>query len=347
MLHRKRLTALGAGLLAIAILYSAAWFGVSLLMLRAAEHWIETQRQHGAVITYGEPTFSGFPMRPVIAFPDVSAALPKAEGGWAWNTARIRLSVSWSLNDLTFDMSGAHAFTGPWPQGIATLNITAPTATARLHINDTGDLDATHVNSEGVSIAWTGQEPLLKMDRLSLDVAMTDSPQLVSKIIFETDNVMLPDVVPTPMSRTIRRIRLTTEIQGPLNKGPLPRVLESWRTAGGDLEIRDIYLDWEPLTASGTGTAALDDALQPMGAFTFKFTGFFAAVDALKTQGLVTPSNASLAKIVLGFLAKAPAGGGAPELSLALTIQDRKLMAGPAPLMEMPEISWPANVVMP
>ena len=353
MLSRKRFTVAAGLLVAFVVLYSAAWLGIGFLTLRATDRWAEDQRQHGSKISYAEPFFTGYPLRPVVGFPNLSVTLPTSAGGWTWQTPVLRASVlPWAANDLVFDATGVHTITGPqeitgpWPTGIATLQLAAEKATLHIRLDD-GAAHAGRFDAENMTAAFSGQAPAWKADRMSVDLAMTSTPQPVSKFVLETDNLTLSQGMPQPLSQTIRRIRLTADLEGALNANTLPRSLEAWRSAGGDLEIRDVYIDWEPLTVAGNGTVALDEKLQPMGAFTLKFTGFFAGVDALTKQGVIKPADASLAKIVLGMLAKAPGGGGAPELSLPLTIQDQKLLAGPVTLMAMPEVTWPANITLP
>jgi len=84
---------------------------------------------------------------------------------------------------------------------------------------------------------------------------------------------------------------------------------------------------------------ALDAAMQPIGAFTARIEGFFETVDALRENGIIRPRDAVTAKMVLGVLAKRNEAG---RLSLAvpLTLQDRRLYAGPVPLIEVPPVSW-------
>lgn len=353
MLSRKRF-ALAAGLLAaLVVLYSTAWLGTSFLTLRATERWADDQRRQGNKVTYGEPFFSGYPFRPVVTFPYITVTLPTSTGSWTWQTPALRASVlPWAAKDLVLNVSGAHtltgpqAITGPWPTGIGTLEVAAEKATVHLRLEDDG-ARAGRFDAENMTATLADRETLWRADRISLDLAISSAPQSVSKVVLEADNIVPPYAVAPPLSQTIRRLRLTLELEGALQGSGLPHALETWRSSGGDLEIRNVYVDWEPMTAAGNGTLALDDQLQPMGAFALKFTGFFSGVDALTQQGIVDPGNASAAKIVLGLLAKAPVTGGPPELSLPLTIQDRKLSAGPVTLTEIPRVTWPQNFVLP
>jgi len=346
MSHRKRLVLVAGAAVVLAVLYSAAWLGISLLTLRAAEQWADLQRQQGAAISYAEPRFGNFPKAPVVTFPSVSLTLPAHQGGWRWQAENVSASVlPWAIDDLLLDLAGTHVVSAPQTE-IAPLHLAAQTATLRVHL-DAGAANAGRFDAENMTAASANHAPLWKADRVSLDFTKILAPEPSSKLVLETDNLTLSEIMPPPFSRTIRRIRLTTELQGPLQGGPLARTLENWRVAGGDLEIRDVYVDWEPLTVAGNGTLALDEALQPIGAFALRFTGFFAGVDALTTQGAITPANASLAKIMLGLMAKAPPGGGAPELSLPITLQGGRLLAGPVTLMEVPQVEWSKNVVLP
>jgi hypothetical protein len=117
--------------------------------------------------------------------------------------------------------------------------------------------------------------------------------------------------------------------------------LSAWRDAGGALDVKEFDLDWPPIAVSGNGTLALDNGLQPMGAFTLKFRGFFEALDGLAAEGMVTRDQAGTARLVLGLLAKRPPEGGPPELTAPFTAQDRQLAVGPLKLMEIPAVTWP------
>jgi hypothetical protein len=157
--------------------------------------------------------------------------------------------------------------------------------------------------------------------------------------------ITLPKPVPG-LGPIVKRLDIAVDVTGRLAAGPLRQSLEAWRDGGGAIELRSLALEWPPATMAGSGTLALDGALQPMGAATFKFQGFFDIVDALTLAGHVPEREASVAKVMLGMLAQ-PSAGGAPELSLPLTVQDRKLHAGPVMLMEMPEVVWDESARVP
>jgi hypothetical protein len=161
-------------------------------------------------------------------------------------------------------------------------------------------------------------------------------------------NATLPDIPPPPLSRTLESMNLTLDITGPVTTGArLPAVLEAWRAGGGAVEVRVLDINWPPVTATGSGTVALDKSLQPEGAFTATFHGFMEVVDMLVTAGRMDNKQASMARGALMLLSNTPREGGAPYLDLSLTVQDRKVYAGPLTLMEMPPIAWRQNIPIP
>ena len=116
--------------------------------------------------------------------------------------------------------------------------------------------------------------------------------------------------------------------------------IRAWSNDGGAIDVQSLDLVHGVLGLNGEGTLALDNDLQPIGAFTARIAGFQAAIDQLVAAGMVRPDDGKLAKVVLGVMAKVPKGGGPLQISLPLTLQDRKLSVGPLPLVRLPMINW-------
>ncbi|MBT6959663.1 MAG: DUF2125 domain-containing protein, partial [Rhodospirillaceae bacterium] len=94
------------------------------------------------------------------------------------------------------------------------------------------------------------------------------------------------------------------------------------------------------LTIDAGGTVALDEALQPIAAFSTRITGFKDALRALETNGAIKKGQAASAQVILSLLAKTPPGGDAPELQVPLSIQDQRLTVGPFDVMRVPAVRW-------
>jgi hypothetical protein len=247
--------------------------------------------------------------------------------------------------NLRVDLAGEHTMTAPAiPQP---LRATAASAEVRVNIRRDGRLAAAELATGQVAVRLGDlAAPILEWAGAGISFSSPDDAAVTSRLIIDAKTIALPATIP-PLARTVDRLHLSLDLQGPVGRGPLPLILEAWRSAGGAIEVRDFALEWPPLTMSGNGTAALDDSLQPLAAFTLKIAGFTATVDALEARRYVQAEVAAASRLILGLLAKVPAGGGAPELSLAFTVQDRKLQAGPVTLMDVPEVIWSTGFVIP
>lgn len=152
----------------------------------------------------------------------------------------------------------------------------------------------------------------------------------------------LPDGRSWAFGPRIASISFDAALLGPLPGTPdLTARATAWRDGGGTLELQRLALGWGPLGLSGSATMALDEHMQPMGAATARLVGFDASLDALAKAGVLAPRAAQAAKGVLTILARAPEGGGTPQVELPVTLQNRTLAAGRFPLVRLPEWVWP------
>ncbi len=347
---RKALMWAGVAALTATLLYSCIWYAAAVLLRQQAKAWFETQQSQSLTITYAQPTLSGFPGRIGVNFAGFSIAAARIgdTAGWSWRSDTLRLFLRpFAFRTVHADLGGTHILAGVHD---APLLLTLPHGEAGFTF--TGErLANVTVDISGLSAAWQNETaPYVGVEKITAHVAMVAAPdgaRATSRATFSASDVTLPDILPEGLSRTLQSVAMTLDLHGPITRGPLPQALDAWRSAGGDIDVRDFTAVWPPVTASGSGTVALDDDLQPIGAFTAKFQGFLDVVDMLVAQGRMAAGEATVARGVLSLLAKTPGGGGAPELSLAVTAQDRTVFAGPITLMELPEIVWPANLVVP
>jgi hypothetical protein len=78
-----------------------------------------------------------------------------------------------------------------------------------------------------------------------------------------------------------------------------------------------------------------------MGAGTLRLTGAEAVLDALGGAGLLPARSATLARRVLGLIARPPAEGGPPQVEVPLTLEDRALSVARIPVARLPPLAWP------
>lgn len=329
-------------LIAIGLLYGAAWLGAAYWLRGELQVILSNLTQRGYAFAHGEMRLAGFPGSVGISIPGLSIAAPAAEGGWRWEADRTRVSLHLrNLRAPVIDLAGTHRIRGLVSGNDEGVSLTIARGAARLAFAQDEALESIALDLTDTTIAGAkSTEAFLGIRQGSVQLSLATGHMTLSA----------RDLTPTPMAPvlnpSIAALDITLDFTGPLPSGPLRQSLEAWRAGGGAIELRAFALDWPPLRASGTGTFALDPALQPMGAATMKFEGFFALIEALVQKRYVSEQNAQVAKAVLGMMAK-PSAGGEPELALPLTVQDGRLSAGPIALMDMPVFTWDADARVP
>jgi hypothetical protein len=144
---------------------------------------------------------------------------------------------------------------------------------------------------------------------------------------------------PPSLSSMVDEVALGVTVKGAVPAGPLAQAVAAWRDAGGTIELDNLHLQWGGLGATANGTIALDQELQPIGAFSGGIEGFGEILKALVEADRMSAEQAALAQIALTTLAKA-GPDGKPQIATSFTIQNGKMYLGPAQLGEAPRIVW-------
>ena len=345
-------TAIGLGL--AAALYTGAWFVSANMLAGEVTHWIEARRAEGFTIRTGAVEKAGFPAHVAVRVTDLDLAAPAQRGRWTWQTPAVEVSASpLRLDHLTINLSGTHRIAGPWLES-PSLQFTAAKANLGLTFKD-GVTDEAQLNVENGDGSWGDTDAHLHVDkagiRVSLNPAAAPPPQpasgtagplpsVSSRLALKIENLTVPGALPAPLTNTLTEIAFNAEVIGPVTDGPLPKLLAAWSNAGGAINVKDFTLDWAPLGISGEGSLALDQDLQPMGAFTTRLRGFTDGLDIMVREHRMGKQEAAVAKAMLGLMSK-PGPGGQAEISIPLTVQDRMASAGPLKLFELPRVNWP------
>lgn len=329
------------------MLYTAVWAGAAYLARQQVDRWIANARADGAQISHGDVLLDGYPGHVIIRLPQWSMTEPVTNGGWSWRTDQISASARpWSPLQFTVDLTGTHKVAGLWsPPGVAA-DITFGRADISPVLTLDGALrsirarieDARVIDPQAPEAAWVS----LTSGHVIVEPRPPSEPENLPMwhIELEATGLGFPKADVAPFDPGVRRVYLVSDLVGPIAPGPMRQSLEAWRQSGGTLELRELLLEWPPLSVAGSGTISLDNKLQPIGAAAMKFRGFFETVDGLADHGAVEPASATMARVVLGLLARTPPEGGPLELSIAVTAQDGKLYAGPLSLMDLPPVDW-------
>jgi hypothetical protein len=325
------LLAIGA-LAVLAAAYAGGWLILADRWRTGIAAWAASQTASGWTISTGTVAVSGFPGKI-----HLTVAEPRARdaAGDEWAGPPLAILV-WPFHPLDpgIEAPGTHRVT---LAGRSPVEISAAPLVGHLTVERgkpvalslaAGSLAGLGMNLAGLTI---------ELSRPNAQPDATEPPPLTA--IVGIDRLTLPEELRQPLDRTIAAAHLAVRLKGALPKGPRIAALTAWRDGGGTLEIDSFDLSWPPLAAAGNATIALDRTLQPELAGTVALKGAIEAIDRAGASGMIDRDSATIAKLALR-LATQRTEDGAKEARLAVTVQNRVLSVGPAPLLQMPEIEW-------
>lgn len=315
-------------------LWTLMWFVAETWVKSSIDTWLEGMRAEGAVAGYEGMETSGFPSRITltIAKPAYSGPLMGQSVDWVGETLTVgtRPWMPWKLH---VEAPGRHKVT----LGGGTINFSGQAETLSVDVTP-GDV---WPQSLGLTIA--GLE-LSNGERVGVDdlkVHFSYEPDGTGlRFWAKGTNLMLPRDAEMILGNQVQNFDMALRISDPLMPGDVFEALPNWRAGGGIVEVERFKVRSGPLGVATAGTVALDDALQPMGAFTAKIEGLFQVLEILRVRGFVSGGDAVIATMALSALSKRPRNGGASSINLSVTVQDGTLSLGPIALMKMPHIVW-------
>ncbi|MHA1597994.1 MAG: DUF2125 domain-containing protein [Alphaproteobacteria bacterium] len=327
------LAGLAAGL--AVVVYTGVWLYLTTVARDAALAWAEARRAEGYVVRFDAMRETGYPLSIRLEITRPGLGAPHSSTPWGWEAERLEISLTpWNWAAVSLKTSGQQmlSFTMPGPRR-ATYTGTAGVVSAALGAAGL-DIYISELSLNGDTPDLGG----LAIARGQIHAARPDADGAALDI--RLSEMRLPRLLSSPLGDGVRELVLKARLQGDFPPGPLPDSLEAWRDDGGTIKVSRLAVRHGPMALKADGTLALDGALQPIGAFTARIEGFFDTIDALQQTGMVTPRDAITAKMILGVMSRRPENGGPATLNLALTLQDRKLFAGPVGLMKFAEVDW-------
>ncbi|MGB0571411.1 MAG: DUF2125 domain-containing protein [Alphaproteobacteria bacterium] len=356
MIQRKYLIPVGVITLLVSI-WTLGWFWFALEIQIGMQEFAAQQNGTPVRISWDGVRVSGYPNR-------LNTHIAQPRGTWSGPDG----SISWAGADATlgffkdggrtvsFRAPGAHDFTLRADDTERSMSALTQGFRGRLDFDGNGQATGLRGLATGLDLK-IDDNPTTTLERAAFEWSQkgahgdgsTDEihPDSIGQsLTFSLSGVSLasaeldPNLVDT-LGRNLDQLAGQFSVRGLLNPTDLsPDVLARWRDAGGTLELTDFSLAWGPLQITGEGALAVDDALQPIGAFTAQIAGLDRVVSLLEKTGQMRPQQATIARIALAVLTRAPANGGAPQARVPVSIQDRQLSIGPIPLLRLPTVHW-------
>lgn len=335
---------LGLTLIAAAAL-SAFWFIGAGLVRQNIEGWAAEWRTGGNTLSYRTLEITGFPL--VFRARIEAPVIGRADGAapWQWRAPEIKATLApWQGRRVDgVELKGTHRIRLTARGAPVALVATAAEALGGIEVGPEANIGTLEL--AGVELAPEEGQERVTIDKATIHGfrSLAPNPGHLSPTIaaiVRLEGVILPEPEPGPLGPRVERLRLEASVMGPLSAEFNREAFAAWRDNGGTVELRELILRWGPLALAAKGTLALDEKMQPMGALTATVAGFIETLDALAAAGAVKGRDADTAKVLFALLATPPQPGAPPELTLPLTIQERKVSIGPVALFTLRPIRW-------
>jgi hypothetical protein len=314
------------GAAAIASCIAVGWVVLSRQVEAQVAAWAEARRAEGYTLAWSRLDIGGFPLRFTVTLAEARIA----KDGWSAEAPAFSVDLApWRPGRIDF---AAPSLAASGPGGALALE----TVAAALEL-DGGRASRLAIDGTG-AIARLGAEELGRADKARL-VIDRFAPEAAD---WRTESLAGQAAVwgAKPPARFAGRLLFDDPFDLDLTgtiKGPLAG-LERWRDAGGTVELERVIFAWGPLKATGNATVSLDGEMRPLGAGTASIQGVDPTLERLAARGQVKPSDAAIAKMVLGLMSK-PNAEGASEVTVPVTAQDGRLFLGPVAILTLPRLA--------
>jgi len=329
-----------AALLVLLGAYTAYWLIVARRVTDGIADWAQTERAEKIDVSWEKIGVAGFPFACRVAFenvvlrdgrltPSPELRIPAVSGSARpWDFASWRLTAPAGFLAM---LAGG----GERPP----LKLAAHTAVGVLTVDP----------EEGTKL-WLSLEDIRAEAGEAVPISSADAWVILPAkpprshtepalgVALDLRQVQLPGMT-SVLNDTIDELAFGITIRGAVPSGKLAQAVSEWRDAGGTVELDDLHLNWGGVSASASGTIALDRELQPIGGFSGAIAGYDQILTGLVQSGRRSAAEAGLARLALAMLAKA-GPDGKPEIKTAFTIQNGQMFLGPANLGKAPHLAW-------
>lgn len=351
---RRPLLIVALLVLVAGIAVHGGWYYARHLALQAVDDWAATQRTQGIEIAWTSRSVSGWPLRldGLFAAPHATVTTPNRQIVWRGPDAAVRFYLM-EPDTIDFGAPGRHDVRITNSAGVVDLALDARTLDARTELTPGGQFETLSLGgtglrlsgSEGAQLATAQAVQLVWDQPPTVQAAPGTLPQSLRAALRADNLEFAPGILPaTPapiLGRKIAVLRANLAVNGVIDpRQAVPEALAAWRDAGGTLDVSRLEISWGPVRMIADGTAALDDELQPEGAFSARVSGLTELLTAMENTAMIDARTAAIARITLAVLTRPAENGGPPEARVPLTIQDGKLSIGPVMLLKLPKVVW-------
>jgi hypothetical protein len=316
-----------------------AWF----IFFQYSSRWLEgritmaTEKliQNGYAISYSSVKFSGTPLSIKATFKNPHIKDPQGHVDWQGQEIAITMRP-WTFYTLHCDFPGDQKLVIPQYDSLPLGTLHLEGASGVVHLNSKGRLDNLTFTVDHLSSDLEDKPRPISLKDLSLNMSnITDLLNLKLSLSTQLANIeKLFNKSPNSHPFTVNFV---ADLSGFKPEFPFPKSLTEWRDGGGVLEVRLLKIDWPPILAEIEGTLTLDEGMYPLGSFSSRISGYREAVTNMVELGWIKRKKATVALFMLDLFASTNEKGE-KHLKAPITLQNKVLSIGPAPLLKLKPI---------
>lgn len=314
----------------------ATWF----VFASYSQKWLEGRinvllfnlREKGATISYSTLQISVNPLsvEASIQNPHVKDSHNLVD----WQGQEIKIFMRpWDHKALNFIFSGDQKLAVPQHSSLPLGVLHLEGAKGKLILTSHGEPESATITVDHLSSVLGNELQPLALKDLSLTLSHMRDP-LNLKLSLSSHLINIDKFLKTKPSDQPLTINFIADLSGFKSPLPFPKSLAEWRDGGGVVEVRLLKIEWPPILAEIEGTLTLDEGMYPLGSFSSRLYGYRKAINDMVALGWVKERKANVALFMLDLFASSDEKGE-KLLKAPITLQNKRLSIGPAPLLKL------------
>lgn len=342
---RRYATAIAVVLLCLMVIWGVLWTLASAQFNSLIDAWQVMERAKGGQLTFASRTTGGFPTHVSVTF---SGLEWRTAGGHQAKVQNLTLAARpWTWRNIEMSFDGATEAVIPYPDAADPLLINGMLGGGELKLNHDDVAHYLKATLRDVKVRRQSHE-LYTAEEMSLaahypDHAPKDYTETGLTIEAAAKTMKVVTAEPLPLGNDIDQFATTLRVMGKLPDPYNRDSVNNWSNASGVVEFDSYRLQWGPMQLDVKGTLALDDDLQPEGAFAGQIAGHEEIVKALLEHQWITPRQGGMLNSALKLFAKPGQLTTRPSIEVPITVQLGGLYLGPVRIFMFPEIGWPKS----
>jgi hypothetical protein len=342
---RRHGTAVAAMLVGMFVLWSLLWTIAAAQHRGLVDNWLAAEKARGHVVAYDRRETNGFPDAITLRF--VNLRWQDGEGGKA-QAGDVTLTthpLRWRAFDITFGQGASIAI--PFPDNDDPVGLQADSGEGHIELNADNSWAFVRLRFNAAAASRPSRR-LFTADMLEVaverpDRAPRDYTEIGLGLAGKTTNMTVETEIPMPFGDKIAGADVAFRVMGPAPDVYSRESIATWNNNSGMVECDAFNLEWGPLSLATRGTLALDDDLQPEGAFAGHIGDHAEVIKTLQEQNWIAKRQAGMLNSALGLFAKPSTLTGKPSIEVPITVQMGGLFLGPVRIFTFPEIAWPKS----